>query len=211
MTRAGLVAAMMLVAAFELPASAQVPSDWMFGLQPGVSIPVGSAERVTKNSFMLQGSAEYRFRPALTAGLELGYTVANQAGNINGMDFTSNVNSTIVEAAPFVRLSAGTLDGGVGWRRYLIFGMGFYPRRTGEGTRTFSATGTQTAVPEGDWRGHLGFNGGFGAVYCLSPSWGVGLDLRYHHIFTNEDIDFSNTGSDPFQMVVASGRLEYRF
>jgi hypothetical protein len=211
MTRAAVAAAVIaLAAAAVLPAGAE-PLDWRFALQPGVSYPVGSAGHVYRSAFAMSGSGEYRFRPSVSAGLELGYMSNGQQGDINGADFRSDIDQTILEASPFVRLSAGTLDGGVGWTRYFLFGAGFYERRTGDGTRTFSGSGTQVPVAASDWRSHLGLSAGVGAAYCLSANWSVGLDFRYHHIFTTEDIDFSGTGSDPIQVVVASGRLQYRF
>jgi outer membrane protein with beta-barrel domain len=182
---------------------------WVFALNPGYAVPLGKASDIAKPDFMIEASGEYRFLPVLSAGLEAGYSSYKFAGTLLGYDFTSDARQTVWQATPFIRLSSRFEAVGAIWRPYALVGAGIYTGHNGGGTA--SINGMQLPVVESDWITHFGFNVGAGATVDLGERFELGLELRYHDIYTRQDINLSGSTNDVVQILVPSARLGYKF
>jgi opacity protein-like surface antigen len=141
-------------------------------------------------------------------GVEFGYvTGADLKGTlpdrlapvINGTPatgaFTGNVTAHILRATPELRFGPLIKTGSVKIMPYVVGGGGFYWTRYNDDDLNFGGTNASLSS-NNDYNG--GWNAGGGLEISLSPSLGIGADVRYH------DIIYSGTDTT---YLVPSGKL----
>ncbi|MDD2772594.1 MAG: porin family protein [Elusimicrobiales bacterium] len=177
-----LVAVLLLAGVCSANVAAE-SGKWEVGGGPGYSMPVGGDwSDAVGGSFNLNAFGAYKIQDPLAVGLELGYDFSHKAKDTAIYDM-SDVKTKIFQVTPFVKASKDMTMSGKKVNYYGIFGAGLYSMST-SGSTTPLLAGAQV-VDETASAGYFGFNLGGGATMELAPQWSVGLDLRWHHIFSS--------------------------
>jgi hypothetical protein len=165
--------------------SLQFLRRWTLSMAPGVSIPVGNdvLGGALHRSATLQGAGLYRLRPWLSAGLELGYAFGHS------LDFpppdvaTDNGSPAyrikVFQLTPLLEMGRDLHTPFGIMRPYGVLGFGFYNINE---EAQFSSGHLQVTLSNST--NYAGFNAGGGVLFKLAPSFAVGPDVRYHHIFS---------------------------
>ena len=158
-------------------------------LLPGIAIPVGgrwasdkgndptygSYDYGYKASFAAAISVDYQFHEMFAGGLELGYNFNHKLkADVSGF---SGANERILQITPYIR--AMTKKIGDKWTPYGVLGMGLYSMKMTDEKDLSTGQIHSTAAA-----GYFGFNLGGGLMYDAAKDIQVGLDLRWHHIFS---------------------------
>jgi len=172
-------------------------------IMPGISVPVAgewtnsslliydsygpiNANYGAKTSFALTGAVDYRFHKMMTGGIELGYDFKHST------KYTNAIKTQIFHLTPFIRIDR-TFDH---WTPYGVLGIGYYNVKA-------------TVADNSSANGYLGFNLGTGIDYELTNELSVGLDIRWHHIFSNNS-QFGGAQPD-INNIVPSVKFTYSF
>ncbi len=146
-------------------------------------------------------------------GMEFGYvTGASLKGPLPGRlnptiagvpasgAFTTDVKAHIARATPEVRFGPLIKAGDMRIMPYVVGGGGFYWTRYNSDSITFGS-GSASLPSNNDYNG--GWNAGGGLTLGLTPSFGIGGDIRYHRIM------YSN-GPDT-EYLLPEGKLVFMF
>lgn len=179
------------------PAKPHVPRAfrYYYALGNGVSAPVGGAWGGKKNGF--KNSPAWTFAvgkkvdDVLSYGLETSYDTGHKSRAADGLEVG------LFSFAPFLR--AARLRGAGAY--YAVLGAGIYhwsqPAFGGGSARRPSDSGSS-----------LGVSLGAGALYPFGGALRVGLDLRWHHVFS---VSGANFDADLINNITPSLTLCYGF
>lgn len=181
---------------------------------PGLSIPVGGLYASNANaagtrddgmkpSFATAVAVDYRVQDSLALGLEVGrdwkHPVKEMPAGQSGDEIS------FWQFTPYAKYSfkpAGKIT------PYGVFGLGLYSfhqnaRHNGD-----------TVMYDARTLNYLGFNIGGGATYALAKDWEMGLDLRWHHVFSGVQMDNQSDNSSSFisfNNLTPSLKVQYAF
>jgi len=150
-----------------------------------------------KQSFAGAIAADYQFQEMFAAGLELGYNF-NHKIKANQSDLEGG-DEKILQITPYLKVTGKKMDK---WTPYGILGLGLYSMKLTD--EKDNSTGVTTAASS---VGYLGFNLGGGMMYDLSANMQLGLDLRWHHIFSKS----SSGERSAVNNITPSLKLSYLF
>lgn len=141
----------------------------------GYAIPIADFSDNLKGSFALAGAGDYQFHDMLAAGLELGYNFKH-----DGKDLPAGVSgeAKILYITPYLKV----LHKKDKMTFYGILGAGWYNTKT---EMTVATITTDTTSDD------FGINVGGGLMFDVGENMQAGVDVKWHHVFTDgTDIDF---------------------
>jgi opacity protein-like surface antigen len=174
---------------------------WQIGVKPGYAILVGDINDSFKNSFRIEGSADYQISESMLGGLALAYSFGHKLEgsfshrdidgdgiNDSNVGFNSNSKTSVLQLTPTMKI--GHVNSG---KPFLSFGAGLYRIHLNEGTATLSgrssrgtnAAGALVAVDE-ETHNYFGVNGGIGILLRLQQGLGIGANISFHRAFSPE-------------------------
>jgi len=181
---------------------------------PGVSVPVGglyacnttidrSVNGGVGASFATAIAVDYQLKDSLAVGLEIG-----RDWNHSPKQFSSNYSGneiSLLQITPYAKYSFQQI-GKV--TPYGVFGVGMYSfHQKAEAIDGSEYYGARTL-------NYLGFNIGGGATYALSKGLELGLDVRWHHVFSNvqmEDLSDGSSSLSALNNFTPSVKVQYNF
>ena len=176
--------ALLLAAASVSGASAEA-GKYSLSLMSGVSIPVSgvwaddasTANNLTdygrSGSFSSAIAIDRQFGDNFALGMEIGRNWAHSPKKLYNED---DGDTHIWQFTPYVKVMK-KFDK---LTPYGVFGAGVYSI-TVDDLKNINGT----VVDKGSSNSYPGFNLGAGLNYSLGESWDIGLDVRWHHIFSN--------------------------
>jgi len=175
---------LLLAAAFASNAAAEA-GKYSLSLMSGVSIPVSGvwaddasiANDLTdygrSGSFSSAIAVDRQFNDYLALGMEVGRNWAHSPKKLYNED---DGDTHIWQFTPYAKVFK-KLDN---WTPYGILGLGLYSIKVDDLKDINS-----NVVFKGTSNSYLGVNLGAGITYATSDSWEFGVDVRWHHIFSN--------------------------
>jgi len=181
---------------------------------PGLSIPVGGLYASNANS---SGSRDDGMKPSLATAIAVDYQLHESfaLGLEVGHDWKHPVKEmpsgqdgdeiSLWQVTPYAKYSFHTIGK---FTPYGILGLGlysFHQNARNAGTTEMYAARTLN---------YLGFNIGGGATYALAKDWEIGLDLRWHHVFSGIQMDDQGNNSSSFVSLnnfTPSVKVQYAF
>lgn len=137
---------------------------------PGVSAPVFSDwGNAAGTSLAAGGFGYYTLQEHLALGLEMAYDFGHP---LKG----TNIDTSMFRFSPLLKYGGDTTMFGKPAVYYSVFGMGYYH-----------------ASADGSTSNDFGFSIGEGVGVEFSPCWLAGLEVRWHHVFSDpaaNNLDF---------------------
>ncbi len=221
-------------AAAALPARAALFERglWEFDFGLGSAIPMGTSDLQYRKATFFKASALRKFEEWLSAGIETTYSAGyKMKGSLEGRDFDTpgdGVNDTlgfdsdakryIFSISPMVRTARWYEFEGTVLRPYAILGLGLYYSWTRPSMASLIGPTSQGvhlgnnafAIDSKD-RINIGINLGAGLDQKLTDRFSVGLDLRYHRVFSSYDENQDGRDNAPFEIFTPTLKLTYYF
>lgn len=175
---------LLLTAALASGAMAEA-GKYSLSLMSGVSIPVSGVwaddASITNNltdygrsgSFSSAIAVDRQFNDNVALGMEIGRNWAHSPKKLFNED---DGDTHIWQFTPYAKVFK-KLDN---WTPYAILGAGLYSIKVDDLKDINS-----DVVFKGTSNSYLGVNLGGGITYATSDSWEFGVDVRWHHIFSN--------------------------
>lgn len=201
-------------------------------MAPSYALPIFLSGDYIKRSFGATLGGAYQFNDLWAFGGELSYATGHHlGGKYTDHDFDSpkdGSNETITftsEAklywfgmSPYVRIGRWIESEEVLYRPYFQFGAGLYQVWYKEGFTTLEGRTSknvkltnQKILQRGIVDTNVGLNFGIGVDQRVTDRLGVGIDLRYHHIYKAVDQDLDGADDDSLTFFVPSLRFFYLF
>ena len=181
---------------------------------PGVSIPMGGLYASNANasgtrndglkpSFATAIAVDYQVKDSLALGLEVGHDWKHPVKEMpSGQD---GDDVSFWQVTPYAKYSFKPVGK---FTPYGVFGLGLYSFH-----QTTRHSGDTVIYPARTLN-YLGFNLGGGATYALAKDWELGLDLRWHHVFSGVQMDNLGDNSSSyisFNNLTPSVKVQYAF
>ncbi|NLO91433.1 MAG: porin family protein [Elusimicrobia bacterium] len=210
----------LLLAVSSVSAYAEGNKKLNISLLTGMSMPTGgkwndnggtSRDLGYRNSFSTGFQADYELSDGLALGLEIGRDwkhMPHDTGNIESSDKCGNVD--ILRITPYARLFKKFDRLTI----YEMMGIGLYEVDRSELSQSVWILPIEERYSSS--KDYLGFNLGVGATYAVTSHLDLGLDLRWHHIFSNMEVFDASTGGSsfaqiPINNIVPSFKIQYAF
>lgn len=227
-----LLAAIGTAAALPAQAALFERGLWEFDFGLGSAIPMGTTDLQHRKSTFFKASALRKFEEWLSAGIETTYSSGYKIkGSLEGRDFDAprdGVNDTlgfdsdakryIFSISPMIRTGRWYEFEGTVLRPYAILGFGLYYSWTKPAMASLIGLtsggvlmGANAFTIDSKDRINMGINLGVGLDQKISDRFSVGLDLRYHRIFSSYDENQDGRDNAPFEIFTPALKLTFYF
>ncbi|NLO91394.1 MAG: porin family protein [Elusimicrobia bacterium] len=178
------------------------------GLMPGFAIPVsgnywGNSTTGVKSSFALAAYGDYRINDMFAAGLDIGYDFGHKAQGDN----VTNSKTKMLQITPHGKIMKDMDMFGKKGKVYGVLGLGMYNLKFKNDDGDVQDADGNSSVTK------FGFNLGGGADVEIAQNILLGLEVRWHHVFsalasTNDDGTISK---DAVNNITPALKIAYTF